>query len=298
MSNSTPLITNAGYDIVETIPTRKIIQLYKEKVNIDVSKFFKGLENIEIRKCKSSHYKYYYPYNLEGDASFYDKLSDKDGYYLDRDWQYNQAQRIVQENEKVIDIGCGNGIFLESIKHLTSQIYGAEFNPNAIKQCQEKGIEVFSEDLTKLAQSHSNQFDVVTYFQVLEHVSDVKSFIGNSLKLLKTKGKLVIAVPNNNPFLFKYEKYHTLNLPPHHLGLWSVEAMSNLPNIFDIKTISIHTEPMLSFEHWFKVQLNHHLGFNPLPNLKIINRFLQHAGKSLASKIEGRNIVAIYEKTN
>ena len=298
MSMNSPLVSTADYKVIDAIQTNEIIELYKKKIGIDVSSFFEGINNIEIRECQSTNYRYYYPYNLEGDSTFYDKLSGKVGYYFHREWQYNQAKKIVQPNQKILDIGCGSGIFLESLKDITVNIYGAEFNPSAIKQCQEKGINTFTQDIKEISQTHTNYFDVVTYFQVLEHISDVKSFIDNSLKVLKPNGKLVIAVPNNNPYLFKNEKYHTLNLPPHHLGLWNVEALSKLPSIFDIKTISIVTEPMIHFSHWIKVQLAHYLGFNPLPNLKIVNRLLSQVGKGLEHKIEGRNIVAIYEKNS
>lgn len=293
---STPLVKNSTYEIVETIDTPSICKLYQENFGTDVSRFFKGIPQVEIRRCKTSNYRYYFPLNLEGDAQFYDALSQSTPYYSKRVWQYNQAQQVIKKGDKVLDIGCGSGIFLEGLKSTTTQLFGLEFNPQAIEACRQKNIEIHSGDLKDLSETYAEQFDVITYFQVLEHIADVHSFVENSIKLLKPKGKLVIAVPNNNPYLYKYDKMHTLNLPPHHLGLWDKTALSYFPNIFDLSIVDISVEPLDNFSHWTKIQFREKLGFYPLPNFKIINTALNRFGKTINSKIAGRNIVAIYEK--
>ena len=78
-------------------------------------------------------------------------------------------------------------------------------------------------------------FDTVCAFQVLEHVYDVKGFLNAALRLLKKGGKLMIGVPNNEPFIRRYEKYNAFNLPPHHVGLWNKAAFERLCPFFGIK---------------------------------------------------------------
>jgi 2-polyprenyl-3-methyl-5-hydroxy-6-metoxy-1,4-benzoquinol methylase len=73
--------------------------------------------------------------------------------------------------------------------------------------------------------THKNEFDVVCFFQVLEHIKDVDSFMRSSITILKNKGKILIAVPNNDAFVMKYDYLRGVgNVPPppphhHHVGL-------------------------------------------------------------------------------
>ena len=76
-------------------------------------------------------------------------------------------------------------------------------------------------------------------FQVLEHIYDVKEFLEHALQVLKKGGKLVIGVPNNEPYFLGYDKYCTLNLPPHHMGLWNIKVFEKFAPIFGLKIISV-----------------------------------------------------------
>jgi SAM-dependent methyltransferase len=80
---------------------------------------------------------------------------------------------------------------------------------------------------------------VVCSFQVLEHIYDVKSFLEASLHVLKPKGKLIIGVPNNEPYFLGYDKYATLNLPPHHMGLWNKSVFEKVAPLFNLKIIDV-----------------------------------------------------------
>lgn len=74
-------------------------------------------------------------------------------------------------------------------------------------------------------------FDTVCAFQVLEHVYDVRGFMTDLSALVKPGGRLIIAVPNNEPYIRRFNPYNAWNCPPHHVGLWnraSLEAMGRL----------------------------------------------------------------------
>jgi hypothetical protein len=81
------------------------------------------------------------------------------------------------------------------------------------------------------------------------------------LKALKKGGKLIIGVPNSNPFLYKYDKYHTLNLPPHHMGLWNKFSLANLANYFPMSVDNIIVEALQQheFEYYFKILFDNNM---------------------------------------
>lgn len=110
---------------------------------------------------------------------------------------------------------------------------------------------------------------------------------------------MIIAVPNNNPYLFEWDDYHTLNLPPHHAGLWNKAVFKKLERIFAIKNTHAHTEPLGEMKHWFAVKINHTKKTNPFKAflLSLVPGFVYKAYlKNNRDKIEGRNILLVFEK--
>jgi 2-polyprenyl-3-methyl-5-hydroxy-6-metoxy-1,4-benzoquinol methylase len=148
---------------------------------------------------------------------------------------------------------------------------------------------------------NENKYDVVCSFQVLEHIANPRSYLINSLKVLKDGGKLIIAVPNNNPYIFKHDILHTLNLPPHHAGLWNKESFENIPKFFPLELVAAIIEPLSEYKEWFQVQVEYlknqkHfsgtlLSMLPRPLYKGILRLFRKS-------IEGRNIIVVFSKTN
>jgi 2-polyprenyl-3-methyl-5-hydroxy-6-metoxy-1,4-benzoquinol methylase len=284
-----PVTHSNNVELIIEIPSSTIIQQYETEYKIDVKRFFVNIENVSIYKCLDSGYRFYFPESIIGDARLYEDLQKvSDVYYMKWKWEFEIAQKFVKTNDALLDIGCGSGNFLVSQKNKTSNLFGLEFNDLAIKKCKENGLNIFKEYIEEHANSNSEKYDVVTSFQVLEHVFDIKSFIENNLKVLKTGGKLVIGVPHSNPYLYKKDMMHTLNLPPHHMGLWDEKAFQSLPQFFNMKLEGIYIEPLLELEYWLK--LNFNIKFK-LPAL------LQYAYvKTIARFFKGRNIVAVYTK--
>lgn len=110
--------------------------------------------------------------------------------------------------------------------------------------CLKKGLRVKNQLIEPFAEENNDKYDVVCSFQVLEHIYDIKNFIDGCCKALKKGGKLIFAVPNNNPYYLKYDKLNTLNLPPHHAGLWNKESFLRLVNFFPLDAAEVFVEPL------------------------------------------------------
>jgi 2-polyprenyl-3-methyl-5-hydroxy-6-metoxy-1,4-benzoquinol methylase len=91
-----------------------------------------------------------------------------------------------------------------------------EFNDEGIKKAKSAGLNVIKESIEVHAVENEAKYDVVTSFQVLEHIGDSRNFIEASLKGVKPGGKLVISVPSYDS-LVSVQLNNTLNLPPHHI---------------------------------------------------------------------------------
>jgi 2-polyprenyl-3-methyl-5-hydroxy-6-metoxy-1,4-benzoquinol methylase len=230
-----PLTGTSDTTLTDTFFCADIIKLYRNQLDIDVTLYFKGINNFYLYQCNQTGYRFYYPKGLDGDGQFYEAIQHRLGeeYYHKWKFENQMALDIIKPADKVLDIGCGIGNFLEKVK--AAEVTGLELNEKAVEVCRQKGLNVVNEMIGDHALHKPLYYDVVCMFQVLEHIYDVKEFLEDSLKVLKTGGRLVIGVPNNEPYFQGYNKYATLNLPPHHMGLWNINVFEKTVGLFNLK---------------------------------------------------------------
>ncbi len=232
-----PLTAAANTALTDTFDTNDIIRLYKDQLDMDVSAFFSGQDHFFLYQCQQTGYRFYHPQGMDGDGNFYALLQQRlgDGYYHDWKFENQLALDITETHHKVLDIGCGIGKFLQKAKEKASEVTGLELNEKAVAVCRQNGLNVLNEMIGDHALHKPEYYDVVCMFQVLEHIYDVRTFIEDALKVLKKGGKLVIGVPNNEPYFQGYDKYCTLNLPPHHMGLWNKTVFEKIAPVFNLQ---------------------------------------------------------------
>ena len=231
-----PITGNNNTTLTDVFFSRDIIQLYKLQLGIDVSTFFSGSNTFFLYRCNETGYRFYHPKSMEGDGQFYGLLQESlaGNYYHEWKFENQLALDVIKKGDKVLDIGCGIGNFLVRAKE-NATVTGLELNEKAIEVCRLRGFSVFNERIETHALHNAEHYDVVCLFQVLEHIYDVKPFLENAVKVLKSGGKLVIGVPNNEPYFLGYDKYCTLNLPPHHMGLWNAMVFERTAPLFGLK---------------------------------------------------------------
>jgi SAM-dependent methyltransferase len=99
---------------------------------------------------------------------------------------------------RLLDIGCATGIFLQGIRNSGNwEPYGVEINQHAAHIAQEHGLDVRLGTLEQ-AGFADEFFDVVTLWDVLEHLHDPAGSLREIHRILKPDGLLVIRVPNAN----------------------------------------------------------------------------------------------------
>lgn len=233
-----PLTGKPGVKVFDTIQSRDIIAAYYSSSKIDLSGFFKGVPVIYVMECIATGYRFYYPYSVVGGGDIYNLLHqanpDKTDWYRKDGYDYQFAFDRIKPGEKLLDIGCGTGEFLKKIKEKTINVTGLELNNHGFNECKKAGIQVFQETIQAHSEGLEEFYDVVCFFQVLEHIYDVKDFLEAAVKVLKKGGRLFIGVPNNEPYMRRFDKYNTYNLPPHHMGLWNKKSLSSLQQLFNL----------------------------------------------------------------
>jgi 2-polyprenyl-3-methyl-5-hydroxy-6-metoxy-1,4-benzoquinol methylase len=235
-----PLSGSANLVLRETIEVKALIKLYSRWGGVDISSEFLDLETINFYHCLDSDLKFFHPL-VTGSESFYQELQKFNWYYMDDKEEYDYACRYIKDNDIILEVGCGKGAFSRKIQ--TSSYTGLEFSKDAIEIASKASIKIINQSVEIHSNSHLESYDVVCSFQVLEHVSNPKSFIESCLKCLKKGGLLIISVPSDDSFIGSL-KNNVLNMPPHHVTRWSDKALQYVADRFCLKLIDIHHEKL------------------------------------------------------
>lgn len=129
----------------------------------------------------------------------------------------------------LLDIGCGNGAFLNRANEMGWTTVGCETDPDAWERCRDEGLNVIHGDAFH-TELDSLTFDAITLGHVLEHVADPCSLLTRVYELLAPKGIVWIALPNPQAIGLRFFKKHWGPLhPPYHL---SIPTQSRLKLLF------------------------------------------------------------------
>lgn len=99
---------------------------------------------------------------------------------------------------RVLEIGFGNGNFLQYAKERNWRITGTEMNPEAIARAKDRGFEALhSSQLTTL---EGEEFDLIVMFDVLEHIDfyEAIGLLKGLRSLLCADGKMLLRFPNGD----------------------------------------------------------------------------------------------------
>ncbi|MFZ1798362.1 MAG: class I SAM-dependent methyltransferase [Chitinophagaceae bacterium] len=301
MPVKSPVTHSDNTSFIRNFDVEKIKSLYHTETKVDVSRFFGALKDIELYQCNDTGYRFYFPFDIFGDGLFYEELEKNNTWYYQRkSWEHPEVIRFLNAREKILEIGCGDGYFMELCKkNNIHDITGLELNNAAADAGNAAGLNILKETIEAYSESNSNTYNAVCFFQVLEHITEVRSFLNAALHCLKKGGQLIIAVPNNNPYLFQWDDYHTLNVPPHHAGLWNKEAFKNLEKFFPIRQKHVLIEPLAELRHWQAMRIKHEKETHPTKAflLSLLPKFIyKMQSRNNPDKYQGRNIIVIFEK--
>ncbi len=244
--------TSEELEIIEVLNTQEIVKLYKSFRHLDLSNEFNTKE-IYLVKNKQINFYFFYPF-ISGSSNFYEALTTKPQYAPEKD-EYHFASKYIKYSDCVLDVGCGWGWFKSYIPN--SEYLGIEFSQKSIQKCKDKNINVTSvliEDFAK----QEKKFDVVTSFQVLEHIENPIEFIQGMINSAKDNGLIIISVPNVDSFMACMENNY-LNLPPHHISWWSKDSLFYVARKLNLEIIDFKIEKSISMNIALSISLKRKL---------------------------------------
>ena len=96
---------------------------------------------------------------------------------------------------RLLDVGCGSGDLMLGMRERGWQVCGLDISPEAVALARQNGLEVFLGQLLE-APFDEHSFDLVTMWDVLEHLHDPAAYLVRVAQLLKPGGRFVVTLPN------------------------------------------------------------------------------------------------------
>ncbi|PMP92022.1 MAG: hypothetical protein C0170_03485, partial [Hydrogenobaculum sp.] len=158
---------------------------------------------------------------------------------------HNPSSFELEENHKVffrlfpkhvrgrlLDVGCGNGIFLKAAKEAGFEVWGIDFDIKSVETAKKLlGVDtIYHMSLEEFYDKYKDvKFDVITMFEVLEHQDKPMEFINTVRNLLKEGGYIAGSVPNKDGEGTKIfnQKLYKGDFPPNHLLRFGHTSLAN-----------------------------------------------------------------------
>jgi len=137
---------------------------------------------------------------------------------------YTWALRVLPKQGKLLDIGCGEGVFVDYARRNGLDAFGVDFSKEAVELGRKwYGLTtIFNSSLAELREVHHLvDFDIITMFEVIEHLENPAEFLHEIMTLLKPDGIIVVSVPNEDRW--PYRDFG--DFPPNHLTRWNERSL-------------------------------------------------------------------------
>lgn len=108
-----------------------------------------------------------------------------------------RACEFIPKSDKLLDVGCGEGILAKFTKGKVKRLYGIDNDLDELKAAKKKGFITKAVDLDCEAfPFKTGSFNIVTCLDVIEHVRNPHLLLAQCYRVLANDGLLIISTPN------------------------------------------------------------------------------------------------------
>jgi SAM-dependent methyltransferase len=187
-----------------------------------------------------------------------------------RTWQHLQWRpRCLQvarlrASGRLLDVGASTGLFLNEMRRYGEwTLAGVELDARAAQYARDSfGLDVFCGQIED-ALWQDNSFDVITLWDVLEHLPSPRTALTKIRKLLTDAGWLILSVPNASSIDARLFGPYWIGLdPPRHMSAFTLAGLKRLLTETDFEVEAAYcfygryTAFALSAQQWLHAHLH------------------------------------------
>jgi 2-polyprenyl-3-methyl-5-hydroxy-6-metoxy-1,4-benzoquinol methylase len=115
-----------------------------------------------------------------------------------------------REAGRVLDLGCGQGTFLELLSGGGKEAYGIDSDPEKTQKCLKKGLKAECSGIFEFFEKNDRQFDGIFVSHLVEHLlpQQTRRLFQNCHQQLTKRGVLVVITPNIGNLHVATETFH------------------------------------------------------------------------------------------
>jgi len=148
----------------------------------------------------------------------------------------------AKKGGRLLDVGCGNGIFLEKMRSLGWEVVGVETDEKAVEVGRKRfGLDIHQGTLEEV-DFPPESMDAIVMHHVIEHVVDPIGTLKECCKILKPLGRLVLITPNVESLGHQLFKKACVHLdPPRHLHLFAPHTLRSCAEKAGLQILELRT---------------------------------------------------------
>ena len=235
-----PLTNPARARILFSVQTRSLIRYWRMVGGVDLTELYRGVDRLDL--CEGEDGVWFFNPMIAGDAAFYQRLYRKlrfDQFLSLERYEFQMAASHVPHGASVLDVGCGFGEFARWLDGVSYTGIDLSFDGTTHSE-----LPSFAQIRRQALADHlleQDRYDVVSAFQVLEHVAQPKAFLSDLVRAATPGGRIIVAVPLVPSAALEIPAF-PINMPPHHLTFWTMAALARLFQEAGLKVL--HHEPI------------------------------------------------------
>jgi SAM-dependent methyltransferase len=217
--------------------SEKVLSLYRSQYNP---------EDYKLYKCENCDTEWWEPLKMQGylyeDGLFsgYEKLHSLPNLKLGSNHRAFFKNFSGPWSGRLLDVGCGNGKFLMVAKGYGFDVWGIDIDRQSVEIAKSVlGNNIHFMELgqfVKFARERNFEFDVITFFEVLEHQDRPIEFLESIKSILKKGGYVAGSVPNRDRWIIDETEW---DYPPHHLLRFSKKSLETTLSVAGFSNIEV-----------------------------------------------------------